>query len=104
MGFFVVSIGDQLAEKTEELYESDSYHDYLMLHGLGVERTNALAAYWHEQMRIEMGIQHSRKSDTDFITQGYRGSRFGFGYPACPDLEAHKPLFELLRPEKIGVE
>ncbi len=105
VGFFVVTIGDRLAEKTKQLYESDSYHDYLMLHGLGVELTDALAEYWHEQMRIEVGIQQQSSADiTAYVAQGYQGSRYGFGYPACPDLEAHKPLFELLNAEEIGVD
>lgn len=104
VGFFVVSMGDKLSEITKELYENDSYHDYLMFHGLGVELTDALAEYWHEQMRIEMGIQEEVSGDVDgYITQGYRGSRYGFGYPACPDLGAHGPLFELLHPDEIGV-
>jgi len=104
VGFFVVTIGAALAEKTRELYQSDSYHDYLMLHGLGVELTDSLAEYWHEQMRLEMGLQEERSGDISaYVAQGYRGSRYGFGYPSCPDLGAHVPLFELLRPEEIGV-
>ncbi|MEA3362695.1 MAG: vitamin B12 dependent-methionine synthase activation domain-containing protein [Thermodesulfobacteriota bacterium] len=103
VGFFVVTLGGRLAERTRQLYESDSYHDYLMLHGLGVELTDALAEYWHEKMRIEMGIQQDCRDMDAYIAQGYQGSRYGFGYPACPDLEAHGPLFELLQPEKIGV-
>ncbi len=105
VGFFVATIGAALAEKTKELYESDSYHDYLMLHGLGVELTDALAEYWHERMRIEMGLQQEQTGDMQaYVAQGYRGSRYGFGYPSCPDLEAHQPLFELLKPDEIGVE
>ena len=103
VGFFVVTLGKQLAERTKQLYEADSYHDYLMLHGLGVELTDALAEYWHEQMRIEMGIQQDRGDIEAYVAQGYQGSRYGFGYPACPDLGAHEPLFELLHPEEIGV-
>ena len=103
VGFFVVTIGPQLALKTQDLYEADSYHDYLMLHGLGVELTDALAEYWHEQMRIEMGIQQERGSVEAYVAQGYQGSRYGFGYPSCPDMGAHQPLFELLTPGEIGV-
>ncbi len=103
VGFFVVTLGGRLAERTRQLYESDSYHDYLMLHGLGVELTDALAEYWHEKMRIEMGIQQDGRDMDAYIAQGYQGSRYGFGYPACPDLGAHVPLFELLQPENIGV-
>jgi 5-methyltetrahydrofolate--homocysteine methyltransferase len=104
VGFFVVSIGAELAARTKQLYETDSYHDYLMLHGLGVELTDALAEYWHEQMRIEMGIQHRQTADIQaYVAQGYQGSRYGFGYPSCPDLEAHRPLFAMLKAEEIGV-
>lgn len=103
VGFFVVTIGEQLARQTQALYAADSYHDYLMLHGLGVELTDALAEYWHERMRVEMGIQQGGGSMDAYVAQGYQGSRYGFGYPSCPDLGAHGPLFELLRPEEIGV-
>jgi len=102
--FFVVTIGERIAEETKRLFEADSYHDYLMLHGFSVEVTDALAEYWHEVMRRELGIAKDQPSDmTGYVTQGYQGSRYGFGYPACPDLDAHEMLFQLLRPEEIGV-
>ncbi|MBW6508249.1 MAG: dihydropteroate synthase [Desulfuromonadales bacterium] len=103
VGFFVVTLGEKLARVTYELYAADSYHDYLMLHGLGVELTDALAEYWHEQMRIEMGIQAGHTDMAAYVAQGYQGSRYGFGYPACPELAAHGPVFQLLHPERIGV-
>jgi len=104
VGFFVVTIGEQLAELTAELFRDDQYHDYLMVHGLGVELTDALAEYWHQQMRAEMGFPDPQgQGELEYVTQEYRGSRYGFGYPACPDLEAHRPLFAMLRPEEIGV-
>jgi 5-methyltetrahydrofolate--homocysteine methyltransferase len=103
-GFFVVSIGDAIDRETHRLYAENRYHEYLMLHGFGVEVTDALAEYWHAAMRREMGIAGSEPADVNgFVTQVYQGSRFGFGYPACPDLEAHRPVFALLRPERIGV-
>ena len=103
-GFFVVTIGETIGRVAKELFEQDAYHDYLMLHGFGVEVTDALAEYWHEVMRVEMGIAAQRPEDvTGFVTQQYQGSRYGFGYPACPDLGAHKPVFKLLRPEEIDV-
>ncbi|MDT8421406.1 MAG: vitamin B12 dependent-methionine synthase activation domain-containing protein [Desulfuromonadales bacterium] len=104
VGFFVVTIGEQLAQLTAELFRDDQYHDYLMVHGLGVELTDALAEYWHQQMRAEMGFADPEgQGEREYVTQEYRGSRYGFGYPACPDLEAHRPLFAMLRPEEIGV-
>ncbi|MBM9511374.1 dihydropteroate synthase [Desulfogranum marinum] len=100
-GFFVVTIGEKMAETTARLYDTDAYHDYLMLHGFSVEVTDALAEYWHAKMREELGIGDTNVQGV--VTQGYQGSRYGFGYPACPDMDVHKPLFAFLKPEKIGV-
>ena len=103
-GFFVVTIGEAIGEAAKELFEKDAYHDYLMLHGFGVEVTDALAEYWHEVMRVEMGISQQRPDNmTGYVSQQYQGSRYGFGYPACPDLGAHEHVFKLLKPEQIGV-
>ena len=103
-GFFVVTIGEAIGEAAKELFEKDAYHDYLMLHGFGVEVTDALAEYWHEIMRVEIGISEQRPDNmTGYVSQQYQGSRYGFGYPACPDLGAHKDVFKLLKPEQIGV-
>jgi len=102
--FFVVTIGERIGEATRGLFEGDAYHDYLVLHALGVEITDALAEYWHEAMRRELGIGRHRPADTGgYAVQDYQGSRYGFGYPACPDLDAHLPVFELLDPSAIGV-
>ncbi len=103
--FFVVSIGSSLAEETKRLFDQNSYHDYLMWHGFGVEYTDALAEYWHERMRREMGIGEDQTLSTDsLVAQEYRGSRYGFGYPSCPDLTAHVAVWQLLQPERIGVQ
>ncbi|MHC5172375.1 MAG: vitamin B12 dependent-methionine synthase activation domain-containing protein, partial [Planctomycetota bacterium] len=103
-GFFVVTIGEAIGKAAKELFEKDAYHDYLMLHGFGVEVTDALAEYWHEVMRVEMGISEQRPDNmTGYVSQQYQGSRYGFGYPACPDLGAHEHVFKLLKPEQIGV-
>nr|WP_320011677.1 dihydropteroate synthase [uncultured Desulfobulbus sp.] len=99
-GFFVVTIGDTIAKEIAKLYEADAYHDYLMLHGFSVEVTDALAEYWHRIMRQELSLGGV---DGDIVTQEYQGSRYGFGYPSCPDLDAHQPLFAFLKPEGIGV-
>ncbi len=104
VAFFVVSIGSGISHETQRLFESNHYHDYLMLHGFSVELTDALAEYWHEVMRQELGIDAKRPDNiAGYAVQEYQGSRYGFGYPACPDLEAHKAVFKLLQPEKIGV-
>ncbi|MDJ0761363.1 MAG: dihydropteroate synthase [Myxococcota bacterium] len=103
-GFFVVTIGSGIGEEAKKLFESDAYHDYLMLHGFSVEVTDALAEYWHEVMRREMGISSDAPNSlTGYVTQQYQGSRYGFGYPACPDLHAHEAVFALLDPKRIGV-
>lgn len=103
-GFFVVTVGERIGEAARALFEGDRYQDYLHLHGFGVEVTDALAEYWHEVMRVELGIDARRPASTSgYAAQDYQGSRYGFGYPACPDLGAHRPVFELLRPEAIGV-
>ncbi len=102
--FFVATIGERVGEATHELYAADRYHDYLMLHGFSVEVTDALAEYWHAVMRREWGIADTEPDSlAGYVVQEYRGSRYGFGYPACPDLDAHVPVFALLRPEQIGV-
>ncbi|MDP6525742.1 MAG: dihydropteroate synthase [Kiritimatiellia bacterium] len=103
-GFFVVTIGEEIDRAIHELFESDQYHDYLVLHGFSVEVTDALAEYWHQVMRHDLGIADSEPDNAaGFVTQAYQGSRYGFGYPACPDLDAHIPVFEMLKPGKIGV-
>ena len=103
-GLFVVTIGDKVSERTAQLYESDAYHDYLMLHAFSVEVTDALAEYWHKRMRLEMGIASSEPDNLNgYVTQKYQGSRYGFGYPSCPDVSAHDTVFALLEPERIGV-
>ncbi|MGI6656004.1 MAG: dihydropteroate synthase [Desulfobulbus sp.] len=102
-GFFVVTIGSRISEETARLYQENAYHEYLLLHGFSVEVTDALAEYWHGVMRDEMGIGGTPQELFGASTQKYQGSRYGFGYPACPDLEAQKPVFALLRPERIGI-
>jgi 5-methyltetrahydrofolate--homocysteine methyltransferase len=92
-GFYVVTVGAALEQATHALREADRYRDYLLLHGLGVELTEALAEYWHARMRRELALKEGEGG----------GERYGFGYAACPDLEAQRTLFALLRPEAIGV-
>jgi 5-methyltetrahydrofolate--homocysteine methyltransferase len=104
VAFFVATVGDRIGEAAHELFSSDRYHDYLMLHAFGVEVADALAEYWHEVIREELGIGGRKPAGpAGYIVQEYQGSRYGFGYPSCPDLSAHKAVFELLAPEEIGV-
>jgi 5-methyltetrahydrofolate--homocysteine methyltransferase len=101
----LVTMGSKISDVAQELFESDNYTDYLHLHGLGVEMAEALAEMWHARIREELGIGADDAPTMDEIfKQGYRGSRYSFGYPACPDLEGHVQLFELLEPGRIGVD
>ncbi len=99
-----VTIGTRASEYTKNLFESGGYQDYLYLHGLSVESAEALAEYWHKIVRTELGIDGADAADRKrLFSQGYQGSRYSFGYPACPSLEDQAKLFELLKPERIGM-
>ena len=103
--FFIVTVGQRATEYAQELYSKNQYQDYLYFHGLSVETAEGLAEYWHKIIRKELGIDSKDSSDLNkLFQQGYQGSRYSFGYPACPDLEDNKLLFELLNPERIGIK
>jgi 5-methyltetrahydrofolate--homocysteine methyltransferase len=105
LGISLVTMGPKVSEVTQRLFEANEYTDYLHLHGLSVEMAEALAELWHARIREELKISGDDAPTMDEIfKQGYRGSRYSFGYPACPDLEGHVQLFELLEPQRIGVE
>ncbi|MFG2001335.1 methionine synthase [Spirillospora sp. NPDC048911] len=102
--FQLVTVGSKVAEATGELFAKDAYRDYLELHGLSVQLTEALMEYWHTRIRSELGFGGEDADDIDdFFKLGYRGARYSFGYPACPDLEDRATLVRLLKPERIGV-
>jgi 5-methyltetrahydrofolate--homocysteine methyltransferase len=105
VGFSVVTIGDRASQVTKELFESGDFTRYLYVHGLSVETAEALAELAHKLIREELGIAGEDSSQVkDLFHQKYRGSRYSFGYPACPNLEDQTKIFELLEPEKnIGV-
>jgi 5-methyltetrahydrofolate--homocysteine methyltransferase len=105
VAFTIVTMGHAASKSTAELFASDSYRDYLELHGLSVQLTEALAEYWHARVREELGLASMDSTDMDYLIakQGYRGSRYSFGYPACPDLEQQVQLMELLDPARIDV-
>ena len=105
VAFQLVTMGPQIARATAELFEKNAYRDYLELHGLSVQLTEALAEYWHARVREDLGLAGDDDPDlAGILRQGYRGSRYSFGYPACPDLEDRAKLVALLKPERIGVE
>ncbi|HVS68548.1 MAG TPA: methionine synthase [Mycobacteriales bacterium] len=105
VAFQLVTVGSRISEATAELFGSNSYRDYLELHGLSVQLTEALAEFWHGRVRDELGFSAETSGDlTEVLAhQAYRGSRYSFGYPACPDLEDRAKVVELLEPERIGV-
>jgi 5-methyltetrahydrofolate--homocysteine methyltransferase len=105
VAFHLVTMGRRASEYSQELFKSDNYSDYLYFHGLSVEGAEALAELWHKHIRQELGIAgKDAKNLNELFRQGYQGSRFSFGYPACPNLEDQTKLFELLDPSRIDVE
>ncbi len=104
VAFHLVTVGSRASEYAQELFKSDNYADYLYFHGLSVEAAEALAELWHKRIREEWGIAgKDAKEVTKLFHQGYQGSRFSFGYPACPNLEDQTKLFELINPSRIDV-
>ena len=105
VAFHLVTMGRRASEYSHELFKSDNYADYLYFHGLSVESAEALAELWHKRIRQELDIaDRDAKNLNELFRQGYQGSRFSFGYPACPNLEDQAKLFELLDPSRIDVE
>jgi len=101
----VVTLGHGAAKYAAELYGGDRYGDYFYFHGLATELTEAYAELVHARIRRELGIhQKDAKELRQLFSQGYQGSRYSFGYPACPDLEGNAPILELLEGDAIGVE
>jgi 5-methyltetrahydrofolate--homocysteine methyltransferase len=103
IGFQLVTLGSRLGQQTARLFADDAYRDYLELHGLGVQLTEALAEYWHARMRRELGFTDSATLEDMLRHQAYQGARYSFGYPACPDLGQRAFLAGLLRPERVSV-
>jgi 5-methyltetrahydrofolate--homocysteine methyltransferase len=107
--FQLVTMGQPIADFANELFASDSYRDYLEVHGIGVQLTEALAEYWHKRVREElkfpdhMMAAEDPESVEDYFKLGYRGARFSFGYGACPNLDDRAKMMELLEPGRIGV-
>jgi 5-methyltetrahydrofolate--homocysteine methyltransferase len=103
LGLTCVTVGPRASIEARKLFEANRYTDYLYLHGLGVESAEALAELWHRRMRQELGIDADDSTKIrELFTQHYRGSRYSFGYPACPDMSDQDKLFRLLDPARIG--
>jgi 5-methyltetrahydrofolate--homocysteine methyltransferase len=104
IGFQVVTVGQKASDTARVWFEDNRYQDYLYLHGLSVEMAEAMAEYVHKRIRAELGFAGEDDRDMEkMLSQGYRGSRYSFGYPACPKLEDQEPLLRLLDAERIGV-
>ncbi|MCX5608853.1 methionine synthase [Streptomyces sp. NBC_00047] len=104
VGLQVVTVGSKIGEATAKLFESDSYREYLELHGLSVQLAEAMAEYWHARVRAELGFGGEDPAAVeDMFDLKYRGARFSLGYGACPDLEDRAKIADLLEPERIGV-
>ncbi|MGW1766657.1 methionine synthase [Streptomyces sp. NPDC002073] len=104
VGLQVVTVGSRIGEATAKLFASDSYREYLELHGLSVQLAEALAEYWHARVRAELGFGGEDPAAVeDMFDLKYRGARFSLGYGACPDLEDRAKIADLLQPERIGV-
>lgn len=103
VGFLVVTLGTSLENENAQRLREGRYEEYFLLHGLAVELTDALAEYWHAQMRRELGFVDGTLTLQDYVQQKYRGSRYAFGYPACPDLAMNEICCQLVHAEEIGV-
>ncbi|SHF04453.1 methionine synthase [Streptoalloteichus hindustanus] len=111
VAFHLVTMGQPIADFANELFAGDAYRDYLEVHGLGVQLTEALAEYWHKRVREELHWSSGRavaeedpEDVEEFFKLGYRGARYSLGYGACPDLEDRAKVVDLLQPERIGVK
>jgi 5-methyltetrahydrofolate--homocysteine methyltransferase len=105
LGLQLVTVGEIATEAAEKLRLANKYQDYLYLHGFGVESAEALAEFWHKYMRQELGFGSEDATSIDgLFHQGYRGSRYSFGYPACPNLEDREKIVRLVNAQAIGVQ
>jgi 5-methyltetrahydrofolate--homocysteine methyltransferase len=105
VAFHLVTVGRRASEYSQQLFKADNYSDYLYFHGLSVESAEALAELWHKRIREELGIAGADSPElARLFRQSYQGSRYSFGYPACPSLEDQEKLFALLDPARIDVE
>ena len=103
--FHIVTMGAAVSEATAELFAANEYQQYLLLHGLGVEMAEALAEYWHRRIREEWGfVDEDGPTVGGLFRQQYRGGRYSWGYPACPDLEDNATVAGLLGADRLGIE
>ena len=104
VSFQIITMGQSISEAISKLFGANLYREYLELHGLSVQLTESLTEHWHARTREELGIDFADSKDLkEIFNQGYQGSRYSFGYPACPDLEQQLQICDLLQPDRIGV-
>jgi 5-methyltetrahydrofolate--homocysteine methyltransferase len=104
IGLQVVTVGQKASDVARLWFEDNRYQDYLYLHGLSVEMAEAMAEYVHKRIRAELGFSAEDDRDIEkMLAQGYRGSRYSFGYPACPKLEDQAQILSLLQADRIGI-
>ena len=105
VAFHIVTMGAAVSEATAKLFADNEYQQYLLLHGLGVEMAEALAEHWHHRIREEWGfVGEDGPTMTGLFRQQYRGGRYSWGYPACPDLEDNATVARLLGADRLGIE
>ena len=103
--FHIATMGSPVSEKAAELFAENKYNDYMVLHGIGVEMAEALAEYWHHRIRTEWGfVDEDGPSVAGLFRQQYRGGRYSWGYPACPDLEDNATVARILEAGRLGIE
>ncbi|WP_419919854.1 methionine synthase [Candidatus Poriferisocius sp.] len=103
--FHIVTMGAEVSRATAKLFNDNRYQEYLLLHGLGVEMAEALAEYWHHRIRTEWGfVAEDGPTLSGLFRQQYRGGRYSWGYPACPDLEDNLTVAQLLESDRLGIE
>jgi 5-methyltetrahydrofolate--homocysteine methyltransferase len=104
IGLQIVTVGQKASDVARAWFEENRYQDYLYLHGLSVEMAEAMAEYVHKRIRAELGFAAEDDRDIEkMLSQSYRGSRYSFGYPACPKLEDQEQILKLLDAERIGI-
>jgi len=103
--FHIVTMGAAVSEEAARLFAADEYQKYMLVHGLGVEMAEALAELWHKRIRDEWGfVAEDGPSIGGLFRQQYRGGRYSWGYPACPDLEDNATVARLLEAGRLGIE
>jgi len=104
LGFQVTTCGAEASRREKILFDAGEFTEYLYLHGLSVEIAEAAAEYLHRRSREDWGIAgEDAPSPEEILRKGYRGCRYSFGYPACPELADQRPLLDLLGADRVGV-